>query len=74
MRGFENILFVFEASLDDDAALSREVDLIVMGTLARSGVPGFFMGNTAVDGLRQVDTSVVTLKPEGFSSPVTVSA
>ncbi len=51
-------------------AMDRAVDLIVMGTLARTGIPGFFMGNTAEDVLQQVDCSVVTLKPEGFVSPV----
>ena len=55
-------------------AREREVDLIVMGTLARTGVPGFFMGNTAEDILRQVDASVLTLKPVGFVSPVAASA
>lgn len=55
-------------------ARDREVDLIVMGTLGRTGVPGFFMGNTAEDVLRQVDASVLTLKPEGFVSPVAASA
>ncbi len=55
-------------------ARDREMDLIVMGTLARTGVPGFFMGNTSEDVLRQVDASVLTLKPEGFVSPVTDAA
>jgi nucleotide-binding universal stress UspA family protein len=51
-------------------ARDRQMDLLVMGTLARTGIPGFFMGNTAEDVLRQVDASVLTLKPEGFLSPV----
>lgn len=51
-------------------ARDRRMDLIVMGTLARTGIPGFFMGNTAEEVLRQVDSSVLTLKPEGFLSPV----
>lgn len=55
-------------------ARDRDIDLIVMGTLGRTGVPGFFMGNTSEDVLRQVDASVLTLKPEGFVSPVTASA
>ncbi len=55
-------------------ARDRQIDLIVMGTLARTGVPGFFMGNTAEDVLRQADAAVITLKPEGFVSPVTASA
>jgi nucleotide-binding universal stress UspA family protein len=32
------------------------------------------MGNTSEDVLRQVDASVLTLKPEGFVSPVVASA
>jgi len=55
-------------------ARDRDIDLIVMGTLGRTGVPGFFMGNTSEDVLRQVNASVLTLKPEGFVSPVSASA
>ncbi len=47
-----------------------DVDLIVMGTVARAGVPGFFMGNTAESILNQIDCSVLTVKPPGFVSPV----
>lgn len=45
-------------------------NLIVMGTVARTGLSGFFMGNTAETILRTVDCSVLALKPEGFQSPV----
>ena len=47
-------------------------DLIVMGTVGRVGVPGFLIGNTAETILRTIDCSVLALKPEGFTSPVTV--
>lgn len=47
-------------------------DLLVMGTVARSGIPGFFMGNTAEDILNRVDCSVLTLKPPGFTGPVSI--
>ena len=46
--------------------------LIVMGTVARTGIPGFIMGNTAEDILTQIDCSVLTIKPPGFVSPVTL--
>ncbi|NCA70589.1 MAG: universal stress protein, UspA [Sphingobacteriia bacterium] len=46
------------------------VDLIVMGTVARGGVPGFIMGNTAETILQQVDCSVLAIKPPGFVTPV----
>ena len=45
-------------------------DLIVMGTVARTGIPGFFIGNTAEEILNQVSCSVFALKPAGFVSPV----
>ena len=46
------------------------IGLIVMGTVARTGLPGLFMGNTAEDILRSVDCSVLAVKPEGFVTPV----
>jgi nucleotide-binding universal stress UspA family protein len=55
-------------------AAAREVELIVMGTLSRSGVAGFFIGNTAEKVLHQVDCSVLTVKPEGFITPVKLEA
>lgn len=45
-------------------------DLLVMGTVARVGIPGFFMGNTAESILNQVSCSVLALKPHGFTSPL----
>ena len=47
-------------------------DLVVMGTVARTGVPGFFIGNTAETILRSVRCSVLAVKPEGFVSPVRI--
>ena len=45
-------------------------DLIVMGTVARSGIAGFFMGNTAEKILTKIDCSVLAVKPRGFKSPI----
>ena len=55
--------------------LAREldVDLVVMGTLGRIGIPGFFMGNTAEEILEQLDCSVLAIKPPGFLSPVSAT-
>lgn len=55
-------------------AQELDTDLIVMGTVARTGVAGFFMGNTAESILTQLDCSVLTVKPSGFVSPVTLAA
>jgi nucleotide-binding universal stress UspA family protein len=45
-------------------------DLLVMGTIARTGVPGFIIGNTAEDILNSVRCDVLTVKPPGYRSPV----
>jgi nucleotide-binding universal stress UspA family protein len=53
------------------AAASREkIELIVMGTVGRTGLAGFFIGNTAETILQHVDCSVLALKPQGFVTPV----
>jgi len=46
------------------------VDILVLGTVARTGVPGFIMGNTAESVLQGIACSVVAMKPHGFVSPV----
>ncbi|GAA5315524.1 MAG: universal stress protein [Candidatus Pelagadaptatus aseana] len=51
-------------------ARANHVSAVVMGTVARTGVPGLLIGNTAEEILRLIDTSVITLKPSGFESPV----
>lgn len=48
------------------------IDLIVMGTVARTGVSGLFMGNTAETILGQVSCSVLAVKPPGFETPVKI--
>jgi nucleotide-binding universal stress UspA family protein len=45
-------------------------DLVVMGTVARTGIPGFFIGNTAEAVLDQLQCALLALKPTGFVSPV----
>lgn len=47
------------------------IDLLVMGTVCRTGIPGFIIGNTAEQILNEVECSTLTVKPEGFVSPVT---
>ena len=55
-------------------ALAKQIscDLVVMGTVARTGIPGFIMGNTAETILNQIDCSVLAIKPPGFQTPVTI--
>lgn len=53
--------------------VEKNINLIVMGTVARTGVAGLVIGNTAERILDAVDCSVLAVKPEGFVSPVTVA-
>ncbi|MDA1014240.1 MAG: universal stress protein [Planctomycetota bacterium] len=51
-----------------ELAKQQDIDLIVMGTLARTGVAGALMGNTAERVLDQIECSVLTIKPDEFIS------
>jgi universal stress protein E len=55
-----------------ELARQHDIDVVVMGTLARAGVSGALMGNTAEQVIDRVECSVLTIKPNGFISPVTV--
>ncbi len=50
--------------------LRQRISVIVMGTVARSGIAGLLIGNTAETILRRVDCSVLAVKPHGFETPV----
>lgn len=41
-----------------------------MGSVARTGIPGFIIGNAAESILGQVKCSVLVVKPDGLISPV----
>jgi len=51
-------------------AREREVELVVMGTVVRTGIPGFFIGNAAERILSRVGCSVLAVKSLGFVTPV----
>lgn len=53
-------------------AKEHNADLIVMGTVGRVGISGYFMGNTAERILTDIGCSVLAVKPPGFQSPITV--
>ena len=59
-------------SIIPETVREKQIDLIVMGTVARTGLEGFFMGNTAESILNQISCSVLALKPTGFRTPVTL--
>lgn len=47
-----------------------ETDILVMGTVSRTGIPGFIIGNTAENVVSKLACSLIALKPNGFVSPV----
>jgi nucleotide-binding universal stress UspA family protein len=57
---------------DEIAKLTEElsIELLVMGTICRTGIIGFLIGNTAERALDQVKCSVLTIKPDTFVPPV----
>ena len=55
------------------AVSDEKVTLLVMGTIARTGVPGIIMGNTAERVLDDVTCSVLAVKPPGFVSGAEIS-
>ena len=48
----------------------HRIDLVVMGTVARTGLAGVLIGNTAERVLQRLRVSVLATKPAGFRSPV----
>jgi len=78
VRSFEGHVTNEQATLrrgEPDAIIpefvvAEGVDLMVMGTVARSGLAGLLIGNTAERVLRKLPCSVLTVKPDGFVSPI----
>ena len=52
------------------AAEELGADVVVMGTVARTGVRGVFIGNTAENIINRLTCSVLAIKPQGFVSPL----
>jgi len=52
----------------------QAADLIVIGTVGRSGIKGLLVGNTAEKVLDTSDCSILAVKPDGFVSPIEPTA
>lgn len=50
----------------------HHTELLVMGTVGRTGIPALLLGNTAERLLPELTCSVIAIKPEGFKSPVSL--
>jgi universal stress protein E len=49
---------------------SNQIDVVVTGTIGRSGMPGFLIGNTSESVLQAINSSVISLKPNDWVSPI----
>jgi len=56
-----------------ETAKQLQADLVVMGTVARTGITGLLIGNTAEAIFDQLQCSVLAVKPFGFVSPIKLS-
>lgn len=84
VRRIEGLLAPYEETLDIHVHLMEgepaeaivvfarqsEVDLTILGTVSRTGVAGFLIGNTAEEVLQEIECAVLAVKPESFESPV----
>lgn len=52
------------------AAVEQDVNLLVLGSVGRTGLSGVLLGNSAERLLREVDRSLLVVKPDGFQCPV----
>ncbi len=70
-----NVTLVKASATQAITELSENInaDLIVMGTVGRTGIPGLFIGNTAEEILQTTKASVLAVKPSGFESPIKAS-
>lgn len=53
-----------------DFVKKRRVALLVMGSVARTGISGLLIGNTAERVVGNIGCSLLAVKPDGFVSPI----
>lgn len=53
-----------------DTIDTHHIDLLIMGTLARRGLAGMLIGNTAENLLPQLACAILAIKPRDFECPV----
>lgn len=56
-----------------DHVANNNIDLVVMASLSRPGVPGYLMDEDVETILNRVGCSILTVKPAGFETPVHAS-
>jgi nucleotide-binding universal stress UspA family protein len=54
----------------EEQSVELGADVVVMGTVARTGLSGVFIGNTAENIINSLECPVLAVKPDGFVSPL----
>jgi nucleotide-binding universal stress UspA family protein len=54
----------------EEEGRAMQADVVVMGTVARTGLGGVFIGNTAENIINSLGLPVLAVKPDGFVSPL----
>lgn len=57
-------------SIIEQVAMKIDAELVVLGTVGRTGITAALIGNTAEHVIDLLDCDVLALKPEGFKSPM----
>ncbi|MEM9427150.1 MAG: universal stress protein [Pseudomonadota bacterium] len=58
------------AAVIEEQGRKLGADVVVMGTIARTGLSGVLIGNTAENIINSLECPVLAVKPEGFVSPL----
>lgn len=62
------------AEMIDKFVRENSVDLVVMGTVARSGLTGMFLGNTAEQIIDRIECSLLAVKPYDFQTSISLKS
>jgi universal stress protein E len=54
----------------EQTALTIDAELVILGTVGRSGISAALIGNTAEHVIDQLNCDVLALKPDGYISPM----
>jgi universal stress protein E len=72
--GLDKSSCITEEGLPEDVipAIAHELDveLVIIGTIGRTGLSAAFIGNTAEHVIDQLDCDLLAVKPTGFKSPL----
>ena len=57
----------------DNVSHDLDAELVVLGTIGRTGLSAAFIGNTAEHVIDRLNCDVLAIKPDGYRSPLDVN-